>query len=169
MGFFCIGKITSTHGIKGTIKVFPTTDDVRRFELLKEVIFDLNGNRQTFTVNKVAYQKNMVLLTVKEIDDINIAEKYRGASILIPDEKALPLEENEYYTRDLYDMEVYTTDGVHLGKIDDILFTAANDVYVVKRDDKPKNDILIPAVKDCIIDVNVKENKMTVKLLEGMM
>ena len=169
MGFFCIGKITSTHGIRGTVKVFPTTDDVKRFELLKEVIFDLNGKKETFTVNKVAYQKNMVLLTVKEIDDINVAEKYRGASILIPDDKALPLEENEYYTRDLYDMEVYTTEGVHLGKIDDILFTAANDVYVVKRDDKPKNDILIPAIKECIINVNVKENKLTVKLLEGMM
>ena len=168
MGFFCIGKITSTHGIRGTVKVFPTTDDVKRFELLKEIIFDLKGKKETFTVSKVAYQKNMVLLTVKEIDDINIAEKYRGASILIPDDKAIPLEEDEYYTRDLYDMEVYTTDGVHLGKIDDIYFTAANDVYVVKRDDKPKNDILIPAIKDCIIDVNVKENKMTVKLLEGM-
>ncbi len=169
MGFFCIGKITSTHGIRGTVKVFPTTDDVKRFELLKEVIFDLNGNKQTFNVGKVAYQKNMVLLTVKEIDDINTAEKFRGASILIPDDKALPLEEDEYYARDLYDMEVYTTDGVYLGKIDDIYFTASNDVYAVKRDENTKNDILIPAIKDCIIDVNVKENKMTVKLLEGMM
>ena len=106
---------------------------------------------------------------VKEIDDINIGEKYRGASIIIPDEKAIPLDEDEYYTRDLYDIEVFTEAGEKLGKVDDIYFTAANDVYVVKRDKNPKNDILIPAIKDCIISVNIKERKMVVRLLEGMM
>ncbi|MCJ7856773.1 ribosome maturation factor RimM [Lachnospiraceae bacterium NSJ-143] len=168
MGYFCIGKITSTHGIKGTLRVFPTTDDSRRFSLLKEVIFELNGKRETFSVEKAAYQKNMVLLTVKEISDINIAEKYRGASILIPDEEAIPLEEDEYYTRDLYDMDVYTSDGKYLGKIYDIYFTAANDVYCVKNGEDTKSEILIPAIKECIADVDIKENKMTVNLLEGM-
>ena len=153
LGYFCIGKVTSMHGIRGTFKVFPTTDDVKRFSLLDEVIFDLNGKKEKFTVSKVAYQKNMVLLTVKEIDDINIGEKY----------------EDEYYTRDLYDIEVFTEAGEKLGKVDDIYFTAANDVYVVKRDKNPKNDILIPAIKDCIISVNIKERKMVVRLLEGMM
>ena len=169
LGYFCIGKVTSMHGIRGTFKVFPTTDDVKRFSLLDEVIFDLNGKKEKFTVSKVAYQKNMVLLTVKEIDDINVAEKYRGASIIIPDEKAIPLDEDESYTRDLYDIEVFTESGEKLGKVDDIYFTAANDVYVVKRDKNPKNDILIPAIKDCIISVNIKERKMVVRLLEGMM
>jgi len=168
MEYFCIGKITSTHGIKGTVKVFPTTDDIKRFERLKEVIFDIRDKKETFTVDKIQYQKNMILLTVKEIDDINVAEKYKNASILIPEDLAIPLEEDEYYARDLYDMEVFLEDGTKLGVIDDILSTAANDVYVIKRDENPKNDILMPAIKDCIKSVNVAEKKMTVNLLEGM-
>lgn len=169
MGYFEIGKITGTHGIKGTFRVFPTTEDPSRFELLKEVIVDLKGKKEIFKIKNVAYHKNMVLLTVKEIDDINIAERYKNAVILIPEEQALPLEEDEYYTRDLYDMKVYTTEGEYLGIIDNIFATGANDVYAVKNDEIPNSkELLIPAIKDCIIDVDVKENKMTVKLLEGL-
>ena len=169
MGYFEIGKVAGTHGIKGTLRVFPTTQDPSRFELLKEVIVDLNGNRETFKIAKVSYQKNMVLLTVKEIQDINVAEKYKNATLLIPDEKALPLGEDEYYTRDLYDMEVYTTDDEFLGTITDILTTGANDVYVVKNQNKPEEkELLLPAIKDVIIHVNVSEQKMTVNLLEGL-
>ncbi len=168
MGHFCIGKITGTHGIRGTLKVFPTTDDPKRFELLDEAIFDLKGKKEIFKIKKAAYHKNMVLLTVDGIDDINIAEKYKGASILITDDKAIPLEEDEYYARDLYDMDVYNEKGDKIGVIDDIFFTAANDVYVVKTDDNPKNNILVPAIKDCILSVDVKERKMVIHLLEGM-
>lgn len=166
MGYFEIGKIAGTHGIKGTLRVFPTTQDPSRFEVLKEVIIDLNGNRETFKILKVSYQKNMVLLTVKEIDDINVAERYKNATILIPEEKALPLGENEYYTRDLYDMEVYTTDNEFLGTITDILSTGANDVYVVKKAEE--KELLLPAIKDVILSVSVSEKKMIVNLLEGL-
>ena len=168
MGHFCIGKITGTHGLRGTLKVFPTTDDPKRFELLDEAIFDLKGKKEIFKIKKSAYHKNMVLLTVDGIDDINIAEKYKGASILITDDKAIPLEEDEYYARDLYDMDVYNEKGDKIGVIDDIFFTAANDVYVVRTDDNPKNNILVPAIKDCILSVDVKERKMVIHLLEGM-
>ena len=169
MGYFTIGKITGTHGIKGTFRVFPVTEDPKRFELLDEITFDLSGKKEVFTIQKVAYQKNMVLLTVKEIDDINAAEKYKGAKIEIPDEKALPLDENEYYIRDLYDMDVYTTEGEYLGKIDDIYFSAANDIYCVKDSEHPeKKEILIPAVENIIKNVDVKERKMTVELYEGL-
>ncbi len=166
MSYFEIGKIAGTHGIKGTLKVFPTTEDPARFELLKEVTVSLKGKNEVFNIDKVGYQKNMVLLTLKEINDINVAEKYKTASIIIPEEKAIPLEENEYYTRDLYDMEVFTTEDEFLGAISDILITGANDVYVVSKDGS--KDILIPAIKDCIVSVLVSEKKMIVKLLEGL-
>lgn len=166
MGYFEIGKIAGTHGIKGTFRVFPTTEDITRFERLKEVTVDLNGNREIFKIVKVSYQKNMVLLSVKEIDDINVAEKYKGASILIPEEQAIPLEEDEYYTRDLYDMGVVSDEGEELGIITDVLVTGANDVYVVSKDGE--KDLLLPAIKDCILNVDVKEKKMTVRLLEGL-
>ena len=166
MRHFEIGKVAGTHGIKGTLRVFPTTQDPSRFELLKEVIIDLNGKRETFKISKVSFQKNMVLLTVKEIDDINVAETYKNATILIPEEKALPLDEDEYYTRDLYDMEVYTTESEFLGTIIDILETGANDVYVVKKAEE--KELLLPAIKDVVLSVSVSEKKMTVKLLEGL-
>ncbi len=168
MGYFEIGKVTGTHGIKGTFRVFPTTEDPSRFELLKEVTFDLNGKKEVFKIKNVAYQKNMILLTVKEIDDINVALKYKNAAILIPEELAIPLDENEYYTKDLYDMKVYTDEGEYLGFIDNIFVTGANDVYVVKNDEKDVKDLLIPAIKDCILNVDIKEKKMTVHLLEGL-
>lgn len=166
MGYFEIGKVAGTHGIKGTLRIFPTTQDPSRFELLKEVIIDLNGKQETLKISKVSYQKNMVLLTVKEIDDINVAERYKNATILIPEEKALPLGKDEYYTRDLYDMEVYTADNEFLGTITDILSTGANDVYVVKKAEE--KELLLPAIKDVVLSVSVPEKKMTVNLLEGL-
>ncbi len=167
--YFNIGKITGTHGIKGTIKVFPTTEDPHRFELLKEIIIEYAGKKEIYKISKVAYQKNMVLLNLKGITDINVAEKFKGGTILIPDSLAIPLEEDEFYTRDLYDMEVYTDEGEYLGIITNIYQTGANDVYAVTNPDKdPKKELLLPAIKQCILNVDVENNKMTVYLMEGL-
>jgi len=169
MRYFSIGKITGTHGIKGAFRVFPTTDDPKRFELLNEVIFDFRGKRETFTIEKTAYQKNMVLLTVKEINDINIAEKYKGAEILIPEGEAVPLAENEFYADDMYGLDVYTIDNEYLGKITNIYFTAANDVYGIKDEKHPENkELLLPAIKDVVKNIDIQERKMTVELIEGL-
>ena len=164
--YFEIGKIAGTHGIKGTLKIFPTTDEPSRFELLKEVILEVKGERKVCGIAKVAYHKNFVLLTLKEYNDINQVEGFKNGRILIPAEKALPLEENEYYTRDLYDMDVYTDDNEYLGKISEVYTTGANDVYGVTPEDG--KELLIPAIKQCILSVDVPGRKMTVKLLEGL-
>lgn len=164
--YFEIGKIAGTHGIKGTLKIFPTTDDPTRFELLKEVILEVKGERRVCQIAKVAYHKNFVLLTLKEFDDINQVEGFKNGRILIPAEKALPLGKDEYYTRDLYDMDVYTDEDEYLGKIDEVYTTGANDVYGVK--DADGKEILIPAIKQCVLSVDVAGRKMTVKLLEGL-
>ena len=165
--FFEIGKITGTHGIRGTMRVFPTTEDPTRFEKLKEIIVEIRGKQETFHIKKVAYQKNMILLTVKEIDDINVAELYKNGRILIPDAVAIPLEEDEYYTRDLYGLKVVTDEGEELGELVKIYETGANDVYAVKKDDQSK-ELLIPAIKDCIMKVDIEAGTMTVHLLEGL-
>ncbi len=165
--YFEIGKITGTHGIRGTMRVFPTTEDPSRFARLKEIIVEIRGEKQTFHIQKVAYQKNMILLTVKEITDINVAELYKNGRILIPDAVAIPLEENEYYTRDLYGMAVVTEEGEQLGEIVNIFETGANDVYVVKKSKEDK-ELLLPAIKDCIKKVDVAEKRMVVHLLEGL-
>lgn len=164
--FFEIGKIAGTHGIKGTLKIFPTTDVPERFELLDEVILEIKNEKKVCKIDKVAYHKNFVLLTLKEYNDINQVEGFKNGRVLIPEEKALPLGKDEYYTRDLYDMEVYTDEGERLGTLKEVYTTGANDVYGVK--DENGNEILIPAIKQCIIAVDVTNRKMTVKLLEGL-
>ena len=136
--YFEIGKITGTHGIRGTMRVFPTTEDPSRFERLKEIIVEIRGKRETFHIQKVAFHKQFVLLTVKEITDINVAELYKNGRILIPDAMAIPLGEDEYYNRDLYGLKVVTEEGEELGELTEIFPTGSNDVYVVKKDGKGK-------------------------------
>lgn len=165
--FFEIGKITGAHGIRGALRVFPTTQDASRFERLKEVTVSLRGKEEVLHIQKVAYQKNMILLSVREITDRNTAELYRGGALLIPDAEAIPLEEDEYYTRDLYGLRVVTETGEELGELVQIYETGANDVYAVKQNAQAK-ELLIPAIKDCILKVDLDARVMTVHLLEGL-
>ncbi len=164
--YFEIGKIAGTHGIKGTLRVFPTTDDPSRYELLKEIIVENKGKTETFHIEKIAYHKKFVLVTVKEIKDINIAEQYKGGIIRIPETSALPLENNEYYIRDLYGLHVVTDEGEELGELVDIYETGANDVYAVKKGDE--KELLIPAISQCILKVDISKGEMVVHLLEGL-
>ena len=167
--YFEIGVVAGTHGIRGNLKVFPTTSEPERFELLKEVIVELRGRKNTYKIESVAFHKQFVLLKLSGINDMTEAEKYKRARILIDEKYAIPLEEDEYYTRDLYDMEVFTEEGELLGVIDDIIETGANDVYSVKNvSEEGGKNILIPAIKQCIVNVDVKNKKMVVRLLEGL-
>lgn len=164
--YFEIGKIAGTHGIKGTFRVFPTTEAPERFELLQEMIVENKGKRETFHIEKIAYHKKFVLVTVKEIKDTTIAEGYKGATIYIPESQALPLEDDEYYMRDLYGLQVETEDGEILGELVDILETGANDVYTVKKEGE--KDLLIPAIHQCVLKVDIPNRKMIVRLLKGL-
>lgn len=162
---FEIGKIVNTQGIKGDVRVVATTDDIQRFKLIKAVTCTNKNDAKKLEIESVRFHKQFVLLKFKGIDDMTSAEKLKNYIVKIEESEALPLEDDEYYIRDLYDMEVITTDGEKLGIIKDIIFTGANDVYVVKTEDK---DVLIPAIKQCIKNVNVKENVMTIELLNGL-
>lgn len=164
-----VGKIVNTHGVKGEFKVIPSTDDTKRFELLKTIFVETRSGLIEFPITSVRYMKNFILLKLEQIDDMTEAEKYKTLSLKIPREDALPLEENEYYVGDLYDMKVVTDQGEALGVIVDVIFTGSNDVYVIRNPENPKvKDLLIPAIKHCILNVDVKENLMTIHLLEGL-
>ncbi len=128
--------------------------------------FENRGKKETFHIEKIAYHKKFVLVTVKELKDINEAECYKGATIWIPEQEALPLEENEYYMRDLYGLTVMTQEGEELGILADIYETGANDVYAVRKEGQ--KDLLIPAIKQCILSVDIINKKMIVELLEGL-
>jgi 16S rRNA processing protein RimM len=117
-------------------------------------------------VENVWYHKQFVMIKFGGIDDMNAAETLRGAEIKIDDSEALPLGEDEYYIRDLLGLRVVTDEGETLGELSDVLQTGANDVYVVKN----KNDgqVLIPAIAQCVLDVDIGARAMTVHLLEGL-
>ncbi len=161
-----VGVITTTHGVRGEVKVFPTTDDPGRFNILKRVFLDTGKEMLPLEIEGVKFFKQMVILKFKGIDNINDIEKYRGKDLLILREDAVELEEGEYFIFDLIDSTVYTEDGKELGVLAEIITTAANDVYVVKT--STGKEILIPSIKDCILDVDVENKKIIVHLLDGL-
>ena len=161
-----VGVITSTHGVRGEVKVFPTTDEPEQFARHKEVILEQKGKLKTHKVRSCAFHKNMVLLSLSEIDDMDAAEKLRNVRILIPESEATPPGEDEYFRRDLYGMTVISDEGEELGILDDIIETGANDVFIVKKEGK--KDLLIPALKQCVLKVDIPGKKMEVHLLRGL-
>ena len=161
-----VGVITSTHGIRGEVKVFPTTDDAKRFKKLKNVILDNGKEKIDMEIASVRFFKNMVILKFKGIDDINDVEKYKKAELYVTRENAVPLKKDEYFIADLIGVEVTSDEGVALGVIDDVLQTGANDVYVIKK--AGCQDLLVPAIKACIKEVDIENQKMIVHLLAGL-
>lgn len=162
-----VGVISSTHGIAGEVKVFPTTDDVNRFDYLKDVILDTGREKLNLTVAGVKYFKNMVILKFKGIDNINDVEKYRGCSLWVTRENAVELGEDEYFVCDMIGLDVITDEGEKLGELTDVIQTGANDVYVVKT--KEGKEVLLPAIAQCVLNVNLEENTMTVHVMDGLL
>ena len=162
-----VGVISSTHGLKGEVKVFPTTDDPERFRKLKKVYLDTGKDYMPLKVTGIKFFKNQVILKFQEFQDINEIEKYRGKDLLIDREQAVPLAENENFIVDLIDMDVYDEEEKRLGTLTDVLQTGANDVYVVETDEG--KEILLPAIPSCILDVDVEAAKLIVRIPEGML
>ncbi len=165
--YFTVGNIVNTQGIKGEMRIMPTVDDINRFKLLKKVYIEQRGSIGEYDVEGIRFHKQFVLIKLKGINDMTTAETFKGSIVKITEDMAIPCEENEYYIRDLYDMKVVEEDGSELGIIGDILFTGANDVYVIKR--KGEKDVLIPAIHECILNVDIENKIMTVRLPEGLL
>lgn len=162
-----VGVITATHGIRGEVKVYPTTDDATRFDDLKRVILDAGKQQIPLEIQSVKYFKQFVILKFKGIDNINDIERYKRCPLLISREDAVDLEEDEYFIADIMGMEVYTEDGSHFGSLKDVMETGANDVYVI--DSKDHGEVLIPAIKECILNVDEEAGKITIHLMEGLL
>lgn len=161
-----VGVISTTHGVRGEVKVFPTTDDASRFKQLKKVYLDTGREQIPLEIQNVKFFKQFAILKFKGIDNINDIEKYKGKSLLIDREDAVDLEEDEYYIADMIGMEVYTEDGNLFGTLKDVMETGANDVYII--DSEENGEVLIPAIKECILDVDIEKNRMTIHLMEGL-
>ncbi len=164
--FFQVGIITDTHGLRGEVKVFPTTDDPYRYDDLDEVLLEVGNEKIPLHVQRVKYFKQFVIVKFKEFDSINEIEKYRKCSLLVTRENAVPLGENENYIADLIGLPVITDEGQLLGPLKDVMQTGANDVYVV---DGKEKEILIPSIKQCILNVDLEKGEILVHLLEGLL
>ena len=163
---FQAGVITTTHGVRGEVKVFPTTDDPARFKKLKKVLVDTGKTQTELEIASVKFFKNMVILKFKEYDNINDVEYLRQAKIMVTRDQAVKLKKDEYFIADLLDMKAVSDEGEDLGVIADVLQTGANDVYIIKKEQK--KDLLVPAIKDCIKNVDMEQNVMTIHLLPGL-
>lgn len=166
MELYQIGAITATHGVKGEVKVFPMTDDIKRFKGAKGVILKAPHEELKLDIISARPQKNLVIIKFAGIDNINDIEKYKGCGLFVTEEDRVKLSKDEYFASDLMGMEVFTDEGELLGEIEDVLFTGANDVYVVNTKDK---EVLIPAIKDVVKEVDVEDSKMTIHLLDGLL
>ena len=164
--FFEIGQIVNTFGIKGFVKINPFTDDLERFEELKSVFVVKNKELIEMQIEEVKYHKHLVLVKFKGIEDINMAEKYKGCYIKIKRENARKLPEGTYFIADLIGIKVYDEDGNLLGKVDDIYNNKSTDIYVIK-DDLGKQ-ILLPSTKEIIKQIDVDNDKMVVHLIDGL-
>ncbi|MCQ2506511.1 MAG: ribosome maturation factor RimM [Lachnospiraceae bacterium] len=162
-----VGVIANTHGVRGEVKVFPTTDDPARFKKLKQAFIDMGKTKKEVEIKKVSFFKNMVILGFKDIDDINLVLPYKGHDLLVTRENAVPLEEGEFFICDILESTCYLEDGTEYGILTDVLQTAANDVYVIRKK-KDGKEILIPGIPDCILDVDVENKKLTVNILKGL-
>ena len=161
-----VGVITSTHGIRGEVKVFPTTDDPKRFKKLKQVILDTGKEKRDLEVESVKFFKQFVILKFKGIDNINEVERYKRCPLLVTRDHAVPLQEDEYFIADMIGMQVVTEDGALFGTLKDVIETGANDVYIIESSEH--GEVQVPAIKECILDINIEEQKMQIHLMDGL-
>ena len=161
-----VGVITQTHGVRGEVKVFPTTDDVNRFKKLKQVILNTGKETMPLEIQSVKFFKQFVILKFKGIDNINDIEKYKRCSLYVTREHAVALEEDEYFIADMIGMEVCTEDGNIFGTLKDVIETGANDVYVIENAEH--GEVLVPAIKECIRSVDIEKGQMMIHLMDGL-
>lgn len=161
-----VGVIANTHGIAGEVKVFPTTDDIRRFKKLKTVILEPEKENRILHITQVKFVKNMAVLRFAEFTDINEVQGFHGKGLYITRDQAVPLAENEYFIADLIGLEVRSTEGEALGMLTNVITTGANDVYVIEKEGS--RELLVPAIRQCIKNVDLENRLMEIFLMPGL-
>jgi len=162
-----VGAITTTHGVRGEVKVFPTTDDAKRFGKLKEVELETATGTTTLHIEQVKYFKQLVILKFKEYNSLNEVENLRGKKLYVTREHAVKLNKDEYFIADLIDMKVVDEEKGLEGVLTDVIQTGANDVYEIRLTDG--KEFLLPAIKDCIKKVDMEERVISIHIMEGLL
>ena len=163
---FRIGQIVNTQGLKGEVRVYPYVDDINRFDDLESFYLNKNFNEE-FEVERVRYKGNMVIMKIKGIDSVELAEKLKTKNLYISRENSVDLDEDEFFIADLIGLEVFTVAGDKVGVLKDVLQYSANDVYVVKGDND--KEYLIPSTMKFVPEINLEDKKMIIDLIKGML
>jgi 16S rRNA processing protein RimM len=162
----CIGKIVGVHGIKGTLKLYSYVESFDFFQADQVVFLDSAGDSRMMTIGWAKpFKRNLVLLSLKEIEDRNQAESLAGSTLSVEQEYLPPLEEDTFYWKDLIGLSVYREDGDYLGVLKQVLPTGSNDVYIVEKDGQ---EVLIPALKSVVLSVDLTKKTMQVALPQGL-
>lgn len=177
--YFRVGVLTSEHGLKGEIKVFPTTDDVTKFKSLKRVFIDMASGKGSIKkeglfeteVESVKFFKNLVIVKFKNINTIEEIVKYKGMDLLIDREDATPLQEGEYYIPDVIGCRIVTDEGEEYGEVSDVLDTGANKVLVVRPNlqHSELKEFCLPYIPECVKEINVEERFVSVFIMPGLL
>ena len=176
--FLRIGVITQPHVLKGDVKVYPTTDSPKRFKQVKNVIIRTPEKEIETKITQAGFFKNLAIVKFAAFNSPEEARKFSGAEVYIRREDAVPLRKGEYYIADLIGCSVVTDDGKRLGVLKDVLQTGANDVYVVDARDADEDirakagsgcEILLPVIKECIVDVDIEKCVVTAHIMPGLL
>ncbi|MCD7750850.1 MAG: ribosome maturation factor RimM [Lachnospiraceae bacterium] len=162
-----VGVISNTHGVRGEVKVFPTTDDVKRFKKLKTVLLETDTQKREMKIESVRFFKQFVILKFQGIDDMDAALPLKGKSLLVTRQDAVRLRKDEYFIADLIGLDVLDEAGEQLGVVMDVLQTGANDVYAVRMTDG--RELLLPAIKECILRIEMEKHRMCVHVMDGLL
>lgn len=165
MEYTIVGQIINSHGIQGEVKVYPLTDDINRFSILKDAY--IGENKIRVSIKSVKYHKGIAIIKFEEFNNINEILAYKDQYIYIDDKDRITLPEDSYFIHDLIDCKVFDLSGDLIGTLEDIIQGPSNDVYMV-RDCINAKEYLIPAVKSFIKDINIKEKIIIVDPIEGM-
>jgi 16S rRNA processing protein RimM len=163
--FVAIGRIVQPHGVRGEVSVEVLTDFPERFDTIEVVYLGNASEAEARRVKTSRWHQDRVLLSFEGCEDRTAAEELRGLLVQIPAEEVMPLPEGEYYAHDLIGLDVLTVEGEALGRVTDILFTGANEVYVVVG---PRGQILLPAITDVVERVDLSAGQIVVRLMDGL-
>ena len=166
LAHFRIGQIVNAQGLKGEVRVYPYVDDINRFDDLESFYLNKNFNEE-FEVERVRYKGNMVIMKIKGIDSVELAEKLKTKNLYISRENSVDLDEDEFFIADLIGLEVFTVAGDKVGVLKDVLQYSANDVYVVKGDND--KEYLIPSTMKFVPEINLEDKKMIIDPIKGML
>ena len=164
--FIAIGKVVSTQGNKGEVNIFPLTDLANRFINLTTVLLRNNTSQTTLNIEKIKIKGNTVVLKFKDIENIKEAKMIVGSFLEVERKNAVKLPKDTYFIFEIIGLEVYAENNIFLGKVENVISTGSNDVYIVKG--KNKKELFIPAIHEVVKNVNLKKKRINIKMVDGL-